>query len=440
MIYVFIKKNIIYWLLVSNKYINKYNFLFYYIRNMYNNLNSSIAKEHSKDNNTQQAKELLPWFSKKTIITWFTTFLEEEGEGIGYDQNKIKKIKNRVNSNYGKKDSVDEIQHIIKDITSLFLDDIFTAKIKTFIENNDDKINNFGRDFFYKNGIFSNEHLKNTLLAKIKRNNLSYTAINNLSKSEILDVLQINNRFKDKDNRNQRIIDVTWRGKNKIYTLQGDRKAKMINDKLVIQETQEDQMKAKEEVSTERKEETGTIQEERVKENDTYIKSKSGKIYKKAKNTKQTSLKKNGIYILDEYEHERAMPILEDGTILDRCTGNDGETYEIIDYISANENTAHLYIVKIRNKEWEEENLRLLPTKERTYSIQKNIFIKKSPRANWINNNQIMKFIYRLLKKEVKNSTIHRVKEFWWDGERGIFYYELYNWEKINMDDTTPVL
>ncbi|HMS91678.1 MAG TPA: hypothetical protein PKC87_05635, partial [Candidatus Absconditabacterales bacterium] len=205
---------------------------------MYNTINASSSKENTEDKYKQTATEALSGFSKKNIMTWFITFLEEEGEDIGYDKNKIHSIKNRIKKSSTKKDSVDDIQHILQDITSLFSDSTFTQKIKEHIEKHTDEINNFGRDFFYKNGVFSDEKLKKTLLAKIKRNNLSYTAINNLSKSEILDVLQINNRFKDKNNIHQRIIDVTGRGKNKIYTLQGDRKAKMIDGKLVIQEIQ----------------------------------------------------------------------------------------------------------------------------------------------------------------------------------------------------------
>jgi len=45
---------------------------------------------------------------------------------------------------------------------------------------------------------------------------------------------------------------------------------------------------------------------------------------------------------------------------LDICEANDGSSYEIIDYISAHENTAHLYIVKIKDSNGEEKALRLL--------------------------------------------------------------------------------
>lgn len=412
---------------------------------MYNTINASSSKENTEDKYKQTATEALSWFSKKNIMTWFITFLEEEGEDIWYDKNKIHSIKNRIKKSSTKKDSVDDIQHILQDITSLFSDSTFTQKIKEHIEKHTDEINNFGRDFFYKNGVFSDEKLKKTLLAKIKRNNLSYTAINNLSKSEILDVLQINNRFKDKNNIHQRIIDVTWRGKNKIYTLQGDRKAKMIDGKLVIQEIQGKETEERKEIpinTKEKEEENVTLPPEResVEEIESYVKSISGKLYKKSKKTQQTSLKKNGIYVLDEEGKEYAMPTLEDGTILDVCRGNDEKNYEIIEYISANENTAHLHIVKIKNNEWKEENLRLLLTKERTYKIQKEICIKKPSAKHWINNNKIMKFIYGLLKKEVKNTITHKVKEFWWDGDQGIFYYTLYTWKRINMDDTTPVI
>lgn len=176
---------------------------------MHKNINSVFATVPSNTTKKQEASEVLSCFSKKNIIKWFIAFLEEEGEDIGYSENKIKRIRNRIKNYYGKKNSVNEIHQILEEVDSLFLDTALTKRIQEHIEKNDDKINDFGRDFFYKNGVFSQEKIKKTLLAKIKNNNLSYTAINKLSKSEILDVLQINNKFKDKDNINQRIIGVT---------------------------------------------------------------------------------------------------------------------------------------------------------------------------------------------------------------------------------------
>ena len=134
--------------------------------------------------------------------------MEEECSDIGFDAIKLRQMINRLHKYYHKKDSVHDIQFLLDNISSFFLNDTFREKIKNFIEKNDDKIHEYGKDFFYEKGVFSSNKLERTVLARIKRFNLSYAAINELSKKEILDVLQINNRFKDNENINRRIIDV----------------------------------------------------------------------------------------------------------------------------------------------------------------------------------------------------------------------------------------
>jgi len=122
------------------------------------------------------------------------------------DEKEIKSIINRLTKYYSKKKSVKDLQSIISNIESLFTNQNFISRLEYFLSNS--HMTDFAKMFFYKNGELNYKNLKDSLLARLKRYNLSYKAIGNLSKKEILDVLQVNNRFRDEDKINHSIIDV----------------------------------------------------------------------------------------------------------------------------------------------------------------------------------------------------------------------------------------
>jgi len=115
------------------------------------------------------------------------------------DEKKIKTIINRLSKSYRKKDSVKDLGKIMYSITSLLKNPQIVEKLHNFVEENKENMPEYARLFFYKNGKITLKELEDTLLARVKRYGLSVNGINELSKKELLDVLQINNTFKADD-------------------------------------------------------------------------------------------------------------------------------------------------------------------------------------------------------------------------------------------------
>lgn len=415
----------------------------------------------------KQSKELLNWFSKKDIAKRFVAFLQEECKDLWLDQKEIIKIINRLTKYYSKKNSVKDLQVIITSIESLFTNQKFIDRLDNFLS--EANITDFAKTFFYQNNKFTYNNLKDSLLARLKRYNLSYKAIGDLSRKEILDVLQVNNRFKGEDKSNHRIIDVKWRWKDKIYLLQNYKTAKMVDGKLVIiQDNIDKNIEPKTQAITktdivdelEKEKETKkgpaedqnwlskideankwNIDPEQTQDKDINIEQPnqqekvwvSWKKYKIIENNTRTiSRSRKSVNVIDNNWKTCRFILMPDWNVLDSCKWNDWKDYEIIDYISVYQNTWSFDIVRIKDTNGEEQNIRLLIPEYWKFIIQKQILIKRTWIKNWFMKNNLIKYIYRLIGKEYDKK--YDIKDFSWDEKRLDFVYTLSNWEKLNMD------
>ncbi len=440
----------------------------------------------------KQSKELLNWFCKKNIAKRFVAFLQEECKDLWLDHKEITKIINRLTKYYSKKNSVKDLQAIISSIESLFTNQKFIDRLESFLS--DSEMTDFAKTFFYKNGRFNYKNLKDSLLARLKRYNLSYKAIGDLSKKEILDVLQVNNRFKGEDKLNHRIIDVKWRWKDKIFLLQNYKTAKMIDGKLVIigdnsdkniwwkdvnnkkeitadktksideiepiieankidtidkvdedKQSNNDQMEDQNWLSKIDQENKWDIDIKQIQNKDINIEKTnqqekiwvSWKKYKLIQDdTRTISRSRKSVKVIDEKWNNFRFILMPDWTVLDTCISNEEKDYEVIDYISAYQNTWNFDIVKIKDTNGQEQNLRLLVPEYWKFVIQKRILIKKKSIKSWFMQNSLIKAIYKFFAKEdYKYDNTSEIIDFSWDEKRQDFVYTLSNWEKINMDN-----
>lgn len=436
----------------------------------------------------KQSKELLNWFSKKDIAKRFVAFLQEECKDLWLDHKEITKIINKLTKYYSKKNSVKDLQAIIGSIESLFTNQKFIDRMETFLS--EVNVTDFAKTFFYKNGRFTYKNLKDSLLARVKRYNLSYKAIGELSKKEILDVLQVNNKFKGKDNLNHRIIDVKWRWKDKIFLLQNYKTAKMVDGKLVIIEDNIDkkilskdikaipeivEQKIEPIIQTDSPDIENEMQEQDKETNESTVKDQnqlskidekivwdpdtkqnqneytdksikqynqqemiwvSWKTYNIIDDPKTISRSKKSVNIVTDNWEKYRFILMPDWNILDSCKWNDWKDYEIIDYISANQNTGSMDIVKIKDTDGKQKNLRLLTPEYWKYIIQNKILIKQTWIINRFKKEILAKYFYKFIGKKIdSNDDVFDIENFDWDGDKWDFVYTLSNWKKVNMDN-----
>jgi len=439
----------------------------------------------------KQSKKLLSSFSIKKASKRFVAFLQEECTDLWLDEKKITLLINRLSKHYIKKDSVKDLNPIISAIESLLTNQRFIDRLDSYLS--DSTMTNFAKMFFYKNGKITCNNLQNNLLSRVKRYNLSSKAISDLSKKELLDVLQVNNRFKWEDSLNHKVIDVRWRWKDRIYLLQNYKTAKMVDGKLVLledieankkiayneaiehnKEIADDQNIQEEEKTTDNEHSKPSTYEAEIvlDETDVLATAKavelgelwlpegqwlpeienkdiplhkihqqekiwiSWKTYTYIENTsKSIDRSRKSIHVMDSNWKTYRFISMPDWSLLDNCKWNDWKDYEIIDYVSANQNTGSFDIVSIKDINNEEQNLRLLVPEYWKFIIQKNILIEKKWLKNWFMKNNLIQLFYKLIGKEsYEPHDTFDIKDFSWDGNRQDYIYTLSNWEKISMD------